>query len=403
MLFYVVNGNYSSMMRTEKLWETIGQLYLEFAKRAAPFNNWTEGAMEDLQDMFLVHSIEEIQILITAHDQFKLTLPEADKERIATMGIHDEILRIAQTYGIKLPGTNPYTHLTPQDLGNKWEAVRLQVPYRDQVLQEEMVRQQANERLRCQFAAQANVIGPWIQTKMEEIVHISVDIAGSLEEQMNSLKQYEHSIITYKSNIDNLEGDHQLSQRSLIFDNKHTNYTMEHVRVAWEQLFSTIIRTISEIENQILTRDAKGISQEQLNEFRASFNHFDKKRNGVLGPDDFRACLISMGYELGEVEFARIVALVDTNSTGVVTFQAFIDFLTQEAAETDMAEQVMASFKILASDKVYITVDELRRELPPEQAEYCISRMTKYISRDAPPSALDYMSFCSALYGQSDL
>lgn len=42
--------------------ETIDQLYLEFAKRAAPFNNWMEGAMEDLQDTFIVHTIEEIQV-----------------------------------------------------------------------------------------------------------------------------------------------------------------------------------------------------------------------------------------------------------------------------------------------------------------------------------------------------
>ncbi|XP_070786056.1 alpha-actinin-3b isoform X7 [Enoplosus armatus] len=309
-----------SLERVEKLWETIDQLYLEFAKRAAPFNNWMDGAMEDLQDMFIVHSIEEIQV----------------------------------------------KHF---------------VPLRDQMLQEEVARQQANERLRRQFAAQANIIGPWIQTKMEEIGHVSVDIAGSLEEQMNSLKQYEQNIINYKSNIDKLEGDHQLSQESLIFDNKHTNYTMEHVRVGWEQLLTTIARTINEVENQILTRDAKGISQEQLNEFRASFNHFDR----------------------GEVEFARIMTLVDPNNTGVVTFQAFIDFMTRETAETDTAEQVMASFKILASDKNYITVDELRRELPPEQAEYCISRMTRYIGADGPSGALDYISFSSALYGESDL
>lgn len=41
------------------------------------------------------------------------------------------------------------------------------VPLRDQMLQEEVARQQANERLRRQFAAQANIIGPWVQTKME--------------------------------------------------------------------------------------------------------------------------------------------------------------------------------------------------------------------------------------------
>lgn len=53
---------FNAEQRTEKLLETIDQLYLEFAKRAAPFNNWMEGAMEDLQDTFIVHTIEEIQV-----------------------------------------------------------------------------------------------------------------------------------------------------------------------------------------------------------------------------------------------------------------------------------------------------------------------------------------------------
>lgn len=42
---------------------------------------------------------------------------------MATLGIHSEILKIAQTYGIKLSGVNPYTSLSPQDIGNKWETV----------------------------------------------------------------------------------------------------------------------------------------------------------------------------------------------------------------------------------------------------------------------------------------
>lgn len=44
---------------------------------------------------------------------------------------------------------------------------------------------------------------------------------------MTQLKQFEHVIVAYKPNIDKLEGDHQLVQESLVFDNKHTNYTME--------------------------------------------------------------------------------------------------------------------------------------------------------------------------------
>ncbi|TDH01435.1 hypothetical protein EPR50_G00180080 [Perca flavescens] len=392
-----------ALERTDKLLETIDQLFVEFAKRSAPFNNWMEGAMEDLQDMFIVHTIAEVQSLIAAHEQFKATLPEADAERQAILGIHNEVQKISQSYGIKANIINPYSTLTTEELLNKWEKVKMLVPQRDGALQEEMAHQHAHERLRRQFAAQANLIGPWIQARMEEIGRFSLEIGGTLEDQMTQLKQCEHVIVAYKPNIDRLEGDHQLIQESLVFDNKHTNYTMEHIRVGWELLLTTIARTINEIETQILTRDAKGISQQQMNEFRSSFNHFDRKKNGAMETDDFRACLISMGYDLGEVEFARIMILVDPNGTGNVSFQSFIDFMTRETADTDTADQVVASFRILATDKPYILVEELRRELPPEQAEYCIMRMPPYTGHGAPPGALDYTAFSTALYGESDL
>ncbi|KAI5628009.1 alpha-actinin-2-like, partial [Silurus asotus] len=75
------------------------------------------------------------------------------------------------------------------------------------------------------------------------------------------------------------------------------------------------------------------------------------KKKGGMDTDEFRACLISMGYDLGEAEFARIMSVVDPNGKGKVTFQSFVDFMTRETTETDTAEQVAASFRILAADK----------------------------------------------------
>lgn len=126
------------------------------------------------------------------------------------------------------------------------------------------------------------------------------------------------------------------------------------------------------------------------------------------------------------MDFQRILAVVDPNNSGYVQFDAFLDFMTRESTDTDTAEQVIDSFRILASDKViftginitymehalliffyikqpYILPDELRRELPPDQAEYCIQRMPPYKGPNAVPGALDYMSFSTALYGESDL
>lgn len=161
---------------------------------------------------------------------------------------------------------------------------------------------------------------------------------------------------------------------------------------------------------------------------------------------DSECCLFRLTQRFfgcqGDAEFARIMGIVDPNGTGAVTFQAFIDFMSRETTDTDTADQVIASFKILAGDKVsfseslhhctfllsslvffernwsfdtvncrifsvfhqnFITAEELRRELPPDQAEYCIARMAPYRGPDAVPGALDYMSFSTALYGESDL
>ena len=106
-------------------------------------------------------------------------------------------------------------------------------------------------------------------------------------------------------------------------------------------------------------------------------------RTGRLNPEEFKNCLISLGYSVGqdkqgEIDFQRILSIVDPNASGYVQFDCFLDFMTRESTDVDTAEQVIDSFRILAADKPYILPEELRRELPPDQAEYCIQRMQPY-------------------------
>lgn len=203
------------------------------------------------------------------------------------------------------------------------------------------------------------------------------------------MKEYEQAVYQYKTHLEELEKIHQAVQEGMIFENRYTQYTMETLRVGWEQLLTSINRNINEVENQILTRDSKvfffpnatfhaaynsahrrlkastlkiifpfqGITQEQLSEFRSSFNHFDKNRTGRLAPDEFKSCLVSLGYSIGkdrqgDIDFQRILAIVDPNNSGYVHFDAFLDFMTRESTDTDTAEQVIDSFRILAGDKV---------------------------------------------------
>lgn len=61
----------------------------------------------------------------------------------------------------------------------------------------------------------------------------------------------------YKAHLEELEKIHQAVQEGMIFENRYTQYTMETLRVGWEQLLTSINRNINEVENQILTRDSK--------------------------------------------------------------------------------------------------------------------------------------------------
>eukprot|EP00118_Oscarella_pearsei_P024574 m.306337 g.306337 ORF g.306337 m.306337 type:complete len:880 (+) comp41163_c0_seq1:81-2720(+) len=391
-----------SLEEAKVLQERLDEMRLEFAKKVAPFNNWMDSAKEDLMDMFSVHSIKEIKELQAAHQAFAENMNHAMSEYESLVAIALSISEIAGS------SFNPYTTLTPEDVSDKWEEVLALVPQRDAILQKEEERQIENEELRKQFAAAANEFGPWIEKQNEHIANLGLQVEGTLESQREELERVKQEVMAEKTRVDELEQLNQQVQEALVFDNPHTEFTMDTIRVGYEQLLAAIGRNINDIGNQILTRDTKGISEEKMQELRQSFNHFDKDKSGQLDKNEFKACLLSIGYNLHggekeEVELARLMGIVDPNGTGYVTFEAFVDFMTKESTDEDTMEQVMESFKVLAGDKPYVTADELRRDLPADQAEYCIARMSPYEGEGAPAGALDYQLFSNALYGQSDL
>merc|ERR1712048_1445117 len=189
----LTNRRLATLQNMEKVMDAIEQLYLEFAKRAAPFNNWMDGAMEDLEDMFIVHSVEEISGLIQAHEQFKSTLAEANREKEAIITLMREAAKVCKQYQVG-DLTNPYTEITAEEIESSWAKLLELVPKRDGALQKELANQKHHNALRQKFAALANQVGPWIQQKTEEVVHLALEMEGSLEDQLGKLKSYQQNV-----------------------------------------------------------------------------------------------------------------------------------------------------------------------------------------------------------------
>ena len=74
---------------------------------------------------------------------------------------------------------------------------------------------------------------------------------GSLEEQLGRLREYEEAVYQFKPHLEELERINQQIQESFVFENRYTQYTMETLRVGWEQLVTSVNRTINEVENQV--------------------------------------------------------------------------------------------------------------------------------------------------------
>ena len=51
--------------------------------------------------------------------------------------------------------------------------------------------------------------------------------------------------------------------------------------------------------------------------------------------------------------FDKLWTDIDPNETGYISFEAFVQFMSKEVVDEDSADQVMASFKILAGEKVW--------------------------------------------------
>ncbi|XP_004349304.2 pectoralis alpha actinin [Capsaspora owczarzaki ATCC 30864] len=375
---------------SERRQKALDELRFDFARKAAAFANWHESAKEDLLDSFKVYSIDEINDLQSRHEQYKLNLanPEAELEQLRGL---------ASQLAAEGVSDNPYTTLTVADVEQFWSEIQALAVQRDADIATETGRQNDNEQLRLEYAANANSFGEWLQTTNATLAQ---GATGTSEEQLQFLQAQQATLQGEEARLQQIEEINQRIEQAVILENKHSNFPIESIRENWESVHTLLQRSLNTLNNQILTRDMSGLTEEQIQEYRQSYSHFDKDNSGRLDRLEFRACLLSTGYSLPEVKageadptYDAILAKVDPDGQGYVEFDRFVDFMRNENADTDSADQIIESFRVIAGGKDYVTADELRRDLPPVQAEYVISRAPAH-----PSGGLDYVAYVRSVY-----
>jgi len=126
-----------------------------------------------------------------------------------------------------------------------------------------------------------------------------------------------------------------------------------------------------------VTKIESGLSEEQLTEFKTSFDHFDANKNNVLNAVEFKAvCMVNNVPFRDEDAFLEVFAKASDSPDGV-TFEGYIAFMSDLAADKDTADQVASSFAALAGANAKYISDEQLNSFAPEDADYIRRNATK--------------------------
>jgi len=374
-------------------------LYLTFAKKASAFNSWFENAEGDLTDPVRCNSLEEIRALREAHGEFQKSLVTAEEDFKHLQALDRQI----KSFNV---GPNPYTWFTMDALEETWRNLQKIIKEREMELLKEHQRQEDNDKLRHEFAKQANSFHAW----MTETRNQMMEATGTLEEQLDTLKKKAAEVRSQRGQLKKIEDLGALLEEHLILDNRYTEHSTVGLAQAWDQLDQLAMRMQHNLEQQIQARNQSGVSEEALREFSMMFKHFDKDKTGRLDHQQFKSCLRALGYDLPmveegqpEPEFQRILDIVDPNRDGYVTLQEYMAFMiSKETENIQSSEEIESAFRALSKEyRPYVTPEELYANLSPEQAEYCIKRMKPYVdamSGRSIPGALDYEEFVHSLF-----
>lgn len=365
--------------------QEIENLLLDFAKRSSQFNIWLDSADEVLTDPIVVESVEAVQQLQTALDEYLNSITEKTAEYESIGALAEQIRSLGTA-------ENTYSKLSYSDLTNKWTAFQSLIEARKGKLTAESATQQENENLRVAFADQAKAFNEWINEKTGAVNGVTAsdkDLEAKLQEASALNSEIQGNVAQYN----NVVASNQTLEDALITDNQHTELTIEVLKLRWEKLNNLSKETEELIQKQILAKKNTDVSPDELKEFRECFDHFDKDHNGSLERLELDACLKSLGEDLNEQQLTAVIAEYGTD--GLVLFDQFVQYMIKTRKGSDTPDNIKASFRIMADEKEFITEAQIRAVLPPARADYLVANMPAYPGVDG---AFDYVKFTESIY-----
>uniref|UniRef100_A0A2R9A5S5 Spectrin alpha chain, erythrocytic 1 n=1 Tax=Pan paniscus TaxID=9597 RepID=A0A2R9A5S5_PANPA len=372
-------------------------LFVEFAHKASALNNWCEKMEENLSEPVHCVSLNEIRQLQKDHEDFLASLAGAQADFKCLLELDQQI----KALGVP---SSPYTWLTVEVLERTWKHLSDIIEEREQELQKEEARQVKNFEMCQEFEQNASTFLQWI---LETRCAISLlKETGTLESQLEANKRKQKEIQAMKRQLTKIVDLGDNLEDALILDIKYSTIGLAQ---QWDQLYQLGLRMQRNLEQQIQAKDTKGVSEETLKEFSTIYKHFDENLTGRLTHKEFRSCLRGLNYYLPMVEedehepkFEKFLDAVDPGRKGYVSLEDYTAFLIDKESENiKSSDEIENAFQALAEGKSYITKEDMKQALTPEQVSFCATHMQQYMDPRGRShlSGYDYVGFTNSYFG----
>ncbi|XP_055380451.1 uncharacterized protein LOC129611341 [Condylostylus longicornis] len=93
------------------------------------------------------------------------------------------------------------------------------------------------------------------------------------------------------------------------------------------------------------------LTEEQKNDIKEAFDLFDTEGTGHIESKELKVAIRALGFEPKKEEIKRMIAEIDKDNTGKISFTDFLQLMTMKMAEKDSKEEILKAFRLFDDDE----------------------------------------------------
>ncbi len=106
---------------------------------------------------------------------------------------------------------------------------------------------------------------------------------------------------------------------------------------------------------------AENLSEQKIEEFRSTFDLFDKEKKGKIKSKELGVVIRKLGQNPTDNELKEMIDEIDTDKNGTIEFTEFLGLMDRLMKDVESKESLIQTFKVIDKDLTgSISTGELR-------------------------------------------